>query len=71
MQNLTLAAHSLGLGTVHVGAFNAKKAADILAVPEGFCVVEMTPLGYPDHEAKAPPRKELSEIAFHDKYGAE
>ncbi len=71
MQNLTLAAHALGLGTVHVGAFDAKKAADILAVPEGFCVVEMTPLGYPDQEGKAPPRKELSEIAFHDKYGAE
>ncbi len=27
MQNLTLAAHSLGLGTVHVGHFDAQKAA--------------------------------------------
>ena len=71
MQNLVLAAHALGLGTVHVGAFDAKKAESILGIPEGFCVVEMTPLGYPDQEAKAPARKELSEIAFHDKYGAE
>jgi len=70
MQNLTLAAHSLGLGTVHVGAFNARKAASILEVPEGFCVVEMTPLGYPDQEGRVTPRKELSEIAFHDKYGS-
>ena len=69
MQNLTLAAHALGLGTVHVGAFDAKKAADVLTVPEGFCVVEMTPLGYPGQEAKTPPRKELSEIAFQDKFG--
>ena len=69
MQNLTLVAHALGLGTVHIGAFDAKKAADVLGVPEGFCVVEMTPLGYPDHEAKATPRKELSEIAFRDKFG--
>ena len=69
MQNLTLAAHALGLGTVHVGAFDAGKADSILGVPEGFCVVEMTPLGYPDHEAKAPPRKELSEIVFTDKFG--
>ena len=68
MQNLVLAAHALGLGTVHIGAFDAKKAADILGVPEGFCVVEMTPLGYPDQEAKVPPRKELSEIAFQDKF---
>jgi len=69
MQSLALAAHSLGLGTVHVGAIDAKKAASILKVPEGFCVVEMTPLGYPDNEPSARPRKELSEIVFHDTYG--
>jgi len=69
MQNLTLAAHSLGLGTVHTGAFDAKKAASILGVPEGFCVVSMTPLGYPDEAPPARPRKELSEIVFYDKYG--
>lgn len=68
MQNLVLAAHSLGLGTVHTGAFDAIKAASILGVPEGFCVVEMTPLGYPDQEPKPRPRKELSEIVFYDKY---
>ncbi len=69
MQNLVLAAHSLGLGTVHVGLFDAKKAASILGVPPGFCVVEMTPLGYPDQEPAPRPRKELSEIVFHDRYG--
>jgi len=69
MQNLTLAAHSLGLGTVHVGAFDAKKVATILGVPEGFRVVSMTPLGYPDEEPPLRPRKELSEIVFYDKYG--
>ena len=70
MQNLVLTAHSLGLGTVHVGQFDAKRAAAILEVPQGFCVVEMTPLGYPDQEPKVRPRKELSEIIFYDKYGA-
>ena len=69
MQNLTLAAHALGLGTVHVGAFNAGKADSILGVPEGFCVVEMTPLGYPDQEGHTPSRRELPEIVFHDKFG--
>ena len=70
MQNLVLAAHALGVGTVIVGAFNAKKAASILGVPEGFCVVAMTPLGFPAHEGRAPQRKELSEIVFYDRYGA-
>lgn len=69
MQNLTLMAHSLGLGTVHVGAFDANRVASILQVPQGFCVVEMTPLGYPEGEADIRPRKELSEIVFHDKFG--
>jgi nitroreductase len=68
MQNLVLAAHSLGLGTVYIGLFDAKKVASILEVPPGFCVVAMTPLGYPDQEPKPRPRKELPEIVFYDKY---
>ncbi len=70
MQNLVLAAHSVGLGTVHIGLFDANKVAAILGVPQGFCVVSLTPLGYPDQEpGPAPKRKELSEIVFYDKYG--
>ncbi len=69
MQNLVLAAHAAGLGTVHVGLFDAKEAARILDVPQGVVVVEMTPLGYPDEEPKGPGRKELSEIVFKEKYG--
>jgi nitroreductase len=69
VQNLTLAAYSLGLGTVHVGAFNAKKAAEVLKVPNGYSVVELIPLGYPDEEPEVRPRKELSEIVFYDKFG--
>ncbi len=68
MQNLTLAAHSLGLGTVHVGAFDAKKVADLLAVPEGFAVVEMTPLGYPDEQPEARKRKGLAEIISYERF---
>ncbi len=67
--SLILAAHSLGLGTVHIGLFDAQEAASVLEVPPGFCVVEMTPLGYPDQERRPRPRKELSEIVFHNKYG--
>jgi len=69
MQNLALAAHSLGLGTVHVGLFDAQKVATILGVPDGFCVVSITPVGYPDEKPSAKQRKGLSEIVFHDKFG--
>ena len=68
MQNLVLAAHSLGLGTVYVGRFDAKEAAKILGLPEGYCFVAMTPLGYPAETKDPRPRKELSEIIFYDKW---
>lgn len=70
MQNICLKAYELGLGTVIIGAFDAVKASEILEVPEGYCVVAMTPLGYPDQEPRDVPRKELSEIVIHDKFSA-
>ena len=69
LQNMTLMAHSLGLGTVHTGWFDAEKAAQILEVPQNIAVVELVPLGYPDEQPKAPRRKELSETVSYDKYG--
>ena len=71
MQNLVLAAHSLGLGTVYVGLFDAKKAAGILSVPEGYCAVAITPLGYPDETKEPRPRKELAEFVHYNKWGPE
>lgn len=68
MQNLVLAAHEMGLGTVHVGLFDARKVEDILQVPQGVRVVELTPLGYPEGEGRTPVRKELAEIVFHERY---
>ncbi|MAF85325.1 MAG: nitroreductase [Dehalococcoidales bacterium] len=70
MQNLVLAACSLGLGTRYVGGIDAKKVAEILEVPAGFSVVAMTPLGYPVEDPEVRPRKELSEIVFNDIYGS-
>ncbi|MEM4982507.1 MAG: nitroreductase family protein [Candidatus Bathyarchaeia archaeon] len=70
LQNLVLAAWSLGLGTVYVGAFDAKKAADVLGVPSGITVVALVPLGYPFEVPREPPkRKELRDFVYIDKYG--
>jgi nitroreductase len=69
MENLALAARALGLGTVHVANFDVKKVEAILGVPEGYTVVEITPLGYPDGDTRTPPRKELTEIVFNEKFG--
>jgi len=70
-QNIALAAHALGLGTVHVGALDHKAAAAVLGVPEGFEVVEILPLGHPAFEPKAPPRKNLEEFVTHDSFAGD
>ncbi len=68
VQNMVLAAHALGLGTVIIGAFDAVQAEKVLGVPEGYRVVILFPVGVPDREGKAPPRKELSEITVRDRW---
>jgi nitroreductase len=68
VQNMVLAAHALGLGTVIIGAFDAAKAEKVLGVPQGFRVVTMFPVGVPAHEGKVPPRKELPELVIKDKW---
>lgn len=68
-QNIMLTAHSLGLGTVPIGLFDAKKAAEILEIPENIQVVLLFPLGWPDEEPRIPPRKEIKELSFAEKYG--
>ena len=69
MQNLVLAAHALGLGTVFTGNFDGGEAANVLGVPAGYVAVAMTPLGYPDQDGRVTPRKELAEIVHYDKFG--
>jgi nitroreductase len=47
MQQLVLAATSLGLGTCWIGAFDEAKVRQVLGVPVGVKVVALTPIGYP------------------------
>lgn len=68
VQNMVLAAHALGLGTVIIGAFDAVKTAEALGLPEGYRAVALFPVGVPAQEGKTPPRKELSEITKKDRW---
>jgi nitroreductase len=69
MEHVVLAAWNFGLGTVHVGMFDAKAAEEILKVPEEFAVVELTPVGYFDEIPKATPRRPLKESVSLDLFG--
>ena len=68
MQNLSLAAHAIGLGTVQIGAFNSEDAEKALGVPEGVTIVALTPLGVPAAESRAPKRRAIEEFVHYDKY---
>ncbi len=70
MEHIILTAWNFGLGTVHVGLFDAPKAEEILKITPGYSIVEMTPLGYfDDPTSKQTPRKPLEEITFLDTFG--
>lgn len=68
-QTLCLAAHDLGLGTVIIGNIKHQQVDDLLGLPEGIVSVAFVPLGYPVKEATPPPRKEIPEFTFLDRYG--
>jgi len=67
-QNLCLAAHHLGLGTVIVGMFDHDKARGILNIPDGNELVVLIPMGYPAKISKAPKRKEISEFTHYNTF---
>lgn len=69
-QNLCLAAHALGLGTVHVGTIISHQALDeLLGLPENIKSIEIIPMGYPAKVGNAPPRREISEFVHSERYG--
>jgi nitroreductase len=62
VQNLMLAAHALGLGTVWVGAFDEAAVSRLLNLPSGLRPVTLVPVGYPAERPSAPrrlPREQL------------
>jgi nitroreductase len=61
MEHLVLAAWNLGLGTVHMGAFNHKAAQAVLKIPDDYTVIELSPVGYFDEVPAAKPRRPLAE----------
>jgi nitroreductase len=68
MEHLVLAATDQGLGTCWIGWFDEQKAKAALGVPKDIRVVALTPLGYPDEDPEARPRRSLGEIVFRDRW---
>lgn len=69
IEHIVLTACELGLGTVHIGAFNSEEVKKILKIPEEVEVVELIPVGYPKETPTPPKRKEIKEFVHYEKYG--
>jgi len=69
MEHLLLAATEQGLGTCWQGLFSEEKTREALNIPSNVRVVAMTPLGYAAEERRPRPRKAITEIVFHGKWG--
>ncbi len=65
-ENLMLAAHDQGLGTVFVGVYHEEHLKTLLGIPADIKIVGLFPLGYSAGEAKSgPSRKQLSEFVHY------
>jgi nitroreductase len=62
IQNLLLTCTALGLGSCWVSAFDDPAVAEALGVPADERPVAIIPIGYPDQQPKAPPRRKPETI---------
>lgn len=65
-QNLCLAAHELGLGTVVVGMFDHDRAKTVIGVPDGYELLTFIPLGFPEKIGNAPKRRDIEAFTHID-----
>lgn len=56
IENLMLLAHSLGLGSVWVGAFDEREVSRVLNLPDHLRPLAIVPVGYPAKIPSPPPR---------------
>jgi nitroreductase len=66
VQNILLAAYSMGLGTCWVGAFDEKRVRRVLRVPEGVRPVALVPVGYHAGVSGMRIRRPVSEVVHEE-----
>jgi len=62
LQNMLLAAWSLGVGSCWIGSFNEQKTKKALNVPEDWKVVALLTLGYPAESPNERKKKSIEEL---------
>jgi len=68
IQNMLLTAHSLGLGSCWVGAFDDDEIRRLLSLPEQVDVHAVVVIGYADEEPETPPKHRIEHMMYFDKW---
>lgn len=68
IQNIHLAAYSLGLGTCWIGAFSEEEARRILRVPNEVRPVAIIPIGYPAETPLPRSRRPKNQIVHYETF---
>jgi nitroreductase len=68
MDHMVLAATALGLGTCWIAAFDPAAVREVLALPDDVEPLALTPLGYPDKDRAATPRRPLDELVRYERW---
>lgn len=68
IENMLLTAHSLGLGSCWIGAFDEDEIWRILNLPEEKSVQAIIPIGYADETPESPPKYRIEHMMFFEKW---
>jgi nitroreductase len=71
VQNLLLAAHAAGLGTVMTTRWKAREAEvrDAVGLPESMAVHAIVPLGWPDRPYGKASRRPVRDVTYRERFG--
>lgn len=67
-QSISLAAHSLGLGSLIIGLYDHARAKEVLGVPEGIDQVALMTLGYSSKVPSPPKRRDITEFTHENRF---
>lgn len=68
LQNMVVAAWSLGIGSCWIGDFKEEEVKGLLNIPESWNIISLISFGYPAEKPGSKLKKPLEEIASYNKF---
>ena len=68
LQNMVLAAWTMGIGSCWIGDFKEEKVKELLKIPNKWKVVALISFGYPAEQPKPKNKKPITELVSYNKF---